>query len=283
MDCKSQRKNNKRQTFRSAQSLLFSTRDHKKKTRKLLRFTENAKTSPKNPNINFQIVRSVLIVLNLLSVFCRMVMTLCYDAISRNVNGLGYSPFVVFTITSGTILPACLFILTIQDRVGRKALASGSLLISGIFTACSGIVQVFIETPHPTLIVVLAIIARLAVTVAYNSGAQYAVELIPTVVRGQGVSVIHVMGYAASFFSPQILYLANFWKPSPEVILGVLLVLGAVACLFLPETLNRTLPVTLQEGEEFGEDERIFEFACCRASTESTTELTGNEIYSNYM
>ncbi|XP_044256798.1 organic cation transporter protein-like isoform X1 [Tribolium madens] len=219
----------------------------------------------------------------LILIFKSMVMTLCYDAISRNVNGLGYSPFLVFTITSATILPACLFILAIQDRVGRKALASGSLLMSGIFTACSGIVQVFIETPHPTLIVILAIIARLAVTVAYNSGAQYAVELIPTVVRGQGVSVIHVTGYAASFFSPQILYLAHFWKPSPEVILGVLLVLGAVACLFLPETLNRTLPVTLQDGEEFGEDENIFDFACCRAPSESTTELTRDQINTNYM
>lgn len=102
-------------------------------------------------------------------------------------------------------------------------------------------------------------------------------ELIPTVVRGQGVSAIHVAGYAASFFSPQILYLANIWKPYPEVILGVLLILGATACLFLPETLNRTLPVTLKDGEEFGEDEGIFEFACCRAPTESMTALNPSQ------
>lgn len=34
----------------------------------------------------------------------------------------------------------------------------------------------------------LAIIGRFGVTVAYNSGAQYATELIPTCVRGQGVA-----------------------------------------------------------------------------------------------
>lgn len=108
---------------------------------------------------------------------------------------------------------------------------------------------------------------------AYNSGAQYAVELVPTVVRGQGVSVIHVVGYAATFFGPQILYLSNFWKPCPELVLGVLLGAGAFACLFLPETLNRTLPVTLKDGEEFGEDEGIFDFACCTNVTESTMNL----------
>ncbi|CAH1153783.1 unnamed protein product [Phaedon cochleariae] len=209
----------------------------------------------------------------LILIFKSMVMTLCYDAISRDVNGLGYSPFVVFSITSLTILPACLFILAVQDKAGRKALASSSLLLSGIFSATSGVLKALAEDPDPRTIVVLAVIARLGINVAYNSGAQYAVELIPTAVRGQGVAAIHVTGYAASFFSPQILYLASYWAPGPSVILGGLLVLGALACLFLPETLNRALPVTLEDGEEFGEGEGVFDFACCRASSESTVAL----------
>lgn len=204
-------------------------------------------------------------------------MTLCYDAISRNINGLKYSPFIVFTMTSSTILPACLFITAIQDKIGRKALASSSLLLSGIFTAGSAIIQSAMINPQPIAVLTLAVIARLGINVAYNSGAQYAVELIPTCVRGQGVSAIHVAGYAASFFSPQILFLSQFWKPFPEVILGILLITGAIACLFLPETLNKTLPVTLIDGEEFGEEEGIFEFACCKVSTESTTALHVND------
>lgn len=205
-----------------------------------------------------------------------MVMTLCYDAISRNINGLEYSPFVIFSITSLTIFPACLLILVVQDRIGRKALASGSLLLSGIFTIFSGLIQATIMTNafSPIVIITLAVIARFGINVAYNSGHQYAVELIPTVVRGQGVSAIHVAGYAASFFSPQILYMATVWKPSPEIILGVLLICGAIACLYLPETLNRTLPISLQDGEEFGENEKAFQFiGCCRAPSESMTAL----------
>lgn len=207
-----------------------------------------------------------------------MVMTLCYDAISRNINGLKYSPFIVFTITSSTILPACLFITAIQDKIGRKALASSALLLTGLFTAGSAITQSIMINPQPLAIILLTVIARLGINIAYNSGAQYAVELIPTCVRGQGVSAIHVAGYAASFFSPQILFLSTIWKPFPEVILGVLLIAGAIACLFLPETLNKTLPVTLKDGEEFGEEEGVFEFACFKASTESTTALHVNDV-----
>lgn len=55
----------------------------------------------------------------------------------------------------------------------------------------------------------LAIIGRFGVTVAYNSAAQYATELIPTCVRGQGVAAVHVAGYALTFFSSYILYLVN--------------------------------------------------------------------------
>lgn len=85
-------------------------------------------------------------------------------------------------------------------------------------------------------------------------------------------------GYAATFFSSHILYLGEFNRALPELILGFLSILGAVTCLFLPETLNRTLPVTLDDGEQFGENERICDFACClRAqATSSTLQLVNS-------
>ncbi|ERL86156.1 hypothetical protein D910_03569 [Dendroctonus ponderosae] len=190
-------------------------------------------------------------------IYKSMVLTLCYDAISKNINSTGMSPFIVFTISSATILPACLFILAVQDKVGRKALASGSLVVSGFLSVCAGIYLAFVENPEP--------------------GHQYAVELLPTVVRGQAVAVVHVVGFGATFFSTQILYLAEFWRPSPEIILGLLMISGAVACLFLPETLNQVLPVTLQDGEAFGEHEKTWQFALCGGgNSESTTILHRN-------
>lgn len=150
-----------------------------------------------------------------------MVLTLCYDAISKNINGTGLSPFLVFTITSSTILPACLFILMVQDKVGRKALASGSLAVSGIISTCAGVYIIFTSNPEPVVLLVLSIMARLGINIAYNSGHQYAVELLPTVVRGQGVAVVHVVGYGAAFFSSNILYLAEIWRPAPEIVIGL--------------------------------------------------------------
>lgn len=172
--------------------------------------------------------------------FKSMVITLCYDAISKNVEGLGISPFVLFTLSSAMILPACLVLLLLQDQIGRKAMASFSLLISGIFTAATGIAIVYQkEYKNPILLASLTMLGRFGVTVAYNSGAQYAAELIPTCVRAQGIAAAHVAGYALTFFSSYILYTATFFPAMPPLILGGLSTMGAFLCLFLPETLNR--------------------------------------------
>ncbi|XP_017779708.1 PREDICTED: organic cation transporter protein-like [Nicrophorus vespilloides] len=235
--------------------------------------TENIKEGAKNESFFGLLKTPKLRRKTIILIFKSMVLNLCYDAIARNVNGLGLSPFIIFSATSVTILPGCLVILLLQDRIGRKALASSSLFLGGIIISIAGIILASFDSPSLTLI--LTVIARLNVVVAYNSGSQYAFELIPTVVRAQGVSVVHVAGFAATFFSPQILYLSTFWKPLPEIVLGILLLMCAVLCLFLPETFNKTLPVTLQDGENFGENEDMFKYCCCfkKDITESTIVL----------
>ncbi|XP_058979338.1 organic cation transporter protein isoform X2 [Musca domestica] len=218
--------------------------------------------------------------------FKSMVITLCYDAVSRNVQGLGISPFVMFSLSATTILPACLLLIALQDRIGRKAMASMSLLLSGIFISSTGaLLFQSVETAgdqNVTLVVILSVIGRFGVTVAYNSGAQYATELIPTCVRGQGVAAVHVMGYAFTFFSSYILHTRQFFSPLPEIILGSISLVGAGLCLLLPETLNRTLPTTLKDGENFGKNDRWFIFSFMEKRTQSVDTLAPSVSSSNH-
>ncbi|XP_055379248.1 organic cation transporter protein-like [Condylostylus longicornis] len=195
--------------------------------------------------------------------FKSMVITLCYDAVSRNIEGMGISPFTMFSLSSLSVLPASVILIFLQDRIGRKGMAASSLLVGGIFTAIAGVTIAYQKKNHNVpLLVTLQIISRFGVAISYESGAQYATELIPTCVRGQGVAAVHVAGFAASALSPYILYLGTYFKALPSIILGVLFFLGAFVCLLLPETLHRTLPKTVEEGEEFGKGERMFDFPC---------------------
>lgn len=60
------------------------------------------------------------------------------------------------------------------------------------------------------LTVTMAIFARFGVNIAANIGFQYAAEMLPTVVRAQGVSLIHIIGYFAHIIGPYVIYLVKY-------------------------------------------------------------------------
>lgn len=87
-------------------------------------------------------------------------------------------------------------------------------------------------------------------------------------------SLVNFQNYFEYFFFYSFAK-GHLFKPLPSLILGLLSLMGAALCLFLPETLNRTLPSSLEDGERFGEGEKFYHFACCdkQQVTESTTIL----------
>lgn len=103
---------------------------------------------------------------------------------------------------------------------------------------------------------------RFCVNISYNIGMQYAAEILPTVVRAQGVAFIHIMGYVASIVAPFVVYLNVISPELPLLTLGVFGIIGGGLCLFLPETLGHELPQTLRDGEEFGRDQKMWDFPC---------------------
>ena len=52
------------------------------------------------------------------------------------------------------------------------------------------------------------------------------------------------------------------YQPLPLLILGTLGIIGGLLCLFLPETVDKLLPQSLQDGENFGKDQKFWEFPC---------------------
>lgn len=61
-----------------------------------------------------------------------------------------------------------------------------------------------------------------------------------------------------------IAFQANISVDLPLLILGVLGIVGGILALFLPETLDQELPQTLQDGENFGMGQKIWDFPCVK-------------------
>ncbi|XP_075161063.1 organic cation transporter protein-like [Haematobia irritans] len=196
-----------------------------------------------------------------------MAISLVFDGHVRNVGSLGLDLFLTFTIACFTEFPADTLLTLTLDRFGRRWLACGSMVLSGLFSLIATVAPVGIYSAS------FAIMGRFFVNVSYNIGLQYAAEILPTVVRAQGVAFIHIMGYVAQIIAPFVVYLTYISPMLPLIILGILGIAGGLLSLLLPETLDHDLPQTLNDGEEFGRGQSIWDFPCLAKKIDDLSDL----------
>lgn len=194
--------------------------------------------------------------ITILLIIIYMSISLLFDGYVRNIDSIGLSPFLGFSLGAATELPASSLVTLVLDRWGRRWLGFGTMFLSGM---CS-IIASFIPTGLATTIVI--ILGRFFVNFSFNIGMQYAAELLPTIVRGQGVSFIHITGYIATIMSPIIVHLGVISPILPLWILGACGICGGALILLLPETLGEQLPQTLDDGEQFGLNQKMWHFPC---------------------
>nr|CAD7429750.1 unnamed protein product [Timema monikensis] len=268
----------------------------------------------------------------LLIVICftidKMTISLCYDGHVRNVDNIGLNVFLTFTVGSATEFPAAIIPIFLLDRWGRRWMTFSSMILGGVFCFIAAFVPLGYNVQRMPA-ATLAMFGRLSINVAYNIGLQYAAELLPTVVRGQGVMLVHLMGHVASIAAPYVVYLikctricmegeyktilgkkslgtpvqdSNLANPIigslvqhessaldqaatearflavvnpliPFMVLGVVGIIGGFLSLLLPETLDKLLPQTIEDGEDFGKDQKMLDFPCCGKPMKTVTPI----------
>ncbi|XP_015511708.1 carcinine transporter-like [Neodiprion pinetum] len=191
-----------------------------------------------------------------------LAMIIVFDGHVWNMKLLDPNVFMSFSLAALTELPAAIILAILLDRWGRRWMSFLSLAMCGIFSFIA------VATPAGGPTVIMAIFARLGVNIAANIGFQYAAEMLPTVVRAQGVSLIHIIGYFAHIIGPYIVYLADVAPQLPLVVLGLLSMSTAFLTLFLPETLDQDLPESLQEGNDFGKEQSFWWIPCISRTPE---------------
>ncbi|KAH8296304.1 hypothetical protein KR054_004333, partial [Drosophila jambulina] len=194
----------------------------------------------------------------LLMIAIWMAMSLVYDGHVRAASVLdSRNVFVFFTIACATELPGNLVVILTLDRFGRRWCSFAFTMLSGICSLAGARMENAIHMRN------LALAGRFFANMCYNVGLQWAAEILPTVVRAQGVSFIHTMGFVAMMMSPPVVYLSQVSFSLMLIILGALGILAGVLALFLPETLNHELPKTLSDGNVFGKNQRMWHTPCC--------------------
>ncbi|PZC70816.1 hypothetical protein B5X24_HaOG214833 [Helicoverpa armigera] len=154
---------------------------------------------------------------SILLVLIWMSIAMVFDGHVRNVGSLGLDMFKTFTVATFTEFPADILLILTLDVIGRRWLAFGTMVISGIFS-------------------LLATTATIGIASASLAIATIAREI-------------------------------------PLLILGALGIFGGSLCLFLPESMGKEMPQTIQDGEEYGLDQKFWDFPCCnRKKNKKVTE-----------
>ncbi|XP_066254566.1 organic cation transporter protein-like [Euwallacea similis] len=171
-----------------------------------------------------------------------------YYGLSWNTNNLGGNPYLNFVISGAVETPANIFTLLTLNRWGRKKILCGSMMVAGAALLATTVAPANANW----LTVLLAMIGKISITVSYGTVYIFSAEQFPTVVRNAGLGASSTFARLGSIVAPYINMMARIWQPFPLLVFGSLALSGGVLSLLLPETLNKKLPETLEEGENFG-------------------------------
>ncbi|ESO88972.1 hypothetical protein LOTGIDRAFT_106739 [Lottia gigantea] len=198
----------------------------------------------------------ILLSRTLVLYFIWAVCSLTFYGLSLNAGSLSGSVHLNFFLLSVIEIPAYIICIVLLDRIGRRFLQCGSLLLSGTCLLLSVFTVLYTDKSLEWITTLLAVIGKMGVTAAFAIIWIYTTELYPTVLRNSGVGSSNLMARIAGAISPYIANLQTFLdgdigKVAPLIIFGLASVLAGLLMLFLPETKGKRLPETVEDAEQF--------------------------------
>ncbi|KAI5630838.1 sugar transporter domain-containing protein [Phthorimaea operculella] len=199
---------------------------------------------------------------------CWFANSVVYYGLSLNTGKLNGNPYFLIFLMGVVELPSYVIIVYCLDRVGHRALISAMMLLGGI--AC----LVVVALPHgSTAATAVVMVGKLFISGSYSIIYKYSAELFPTVVRSSGVGLGSMCASVSGALTPLISLLDTLNPKIPTILFAFMALLSGFSTFFLPETLGRELPQSLEDGERFGVGDTCFTNCTGRRMSVSSAEI----------
>ncbi|XP_055082616.1 solute carrier family 22 member 4 [Periophthalmus magnuspinnatus] len=181
--------------------------------------------------------------LTLMCLVLWMAINIGYFGLSLNTSNLSGDPFMNCFLSATSELPAYFVSTWLLKKCPRRPLLSVFLLIGG------GVLLLIQVIPESLQSVALALemTGKFGFTMAFGIVYIYTAELYPTVIRNVGMGLCSSAARVGSITAPYVIYLGTYNRILPYVVMGTLTMASSVVNLFLPETLNKDLPETMDQ------------------------------------
>lgn len=157
--------------------------------------------------------------------------------------------YMSFIIVAMAEIPGVLLTFIILDRLGRRFTVGGTLFTCGI----SIVISSFLPKDQWIWQLALFVIAKASLATTCLSLYIYTSELWPTTVRNITMNICSMIGRSGSVLASLTVLLIDDFPYLPSLLYGVTATSAAILVyLFLPETLNKKLPDTIDEAIAIG-------------------------------
>ncbi|XP_050402198.1 organic cation transporter protein isoform X1 [Patella vulgata] len=166
-----------------------------------------------------------------------------YYGLNFNTKNLSGNRYLNVFISGLVEIPALIFVVLINNKIGRRKTIAILMLIAGTFCVSILIVDVLGKLEEwPALTLTLAMIGKSGIAGGWAAVQVFSAETFPTVVRNLGIGACSTFARIGGIVAPQLVYLGNVWKPIPFTIFGIIAILCGVLMIFMVETVGQPLP-----------------------------------------
>ncbi|KAK7476393.1 hypothetical protein BaRGS_00032393, partial [Batillaria attramentaria] len=197
------------------------------------------------------LIRTIILCLNWL--VCSMV----FYGLSLNSGNLGGSVHVNFQLMAIVEILAYTMCVLLLNRMGRKVVHIACMLLGGGACLSTIFSVLYAGSAKMWLNITLALAGKFGAAAAFAIIYVYSAELFPTLLRNSLMGVTCLFARLGGMISPYIADLNNlvegrFGQALPLLVFGSATVAAGLLCVFLPETLHKHLPETLEDAKMFG-------------------------------
>ncbi|XP_050391448.1 organic cation transporter protein [Patella vulgata] len=184
------------------------------------------------------------------------VVSMVYYGLGLNVSNLSGDSYLNFTIANIAETVSYALCILLLDRLGRKVLHCSAMLLGGIACLATMFPVIYGDKSHEWLTTTLSMIGKLGASGAFAIIYVFAGELFPTILRNSALGASSTCARVGGMISPYIadlgLLVGGELKTAlPLIVFGSASVAAGLLSLFLPETLNRKLPDTIDDAKQF--------------------------------
>ncbi|CAH0399854.1 unnamed protein product [Chilo suppressalis] len=169
----------------------------------------------------------------------------CFYGITLYLSHLTGDVYINVLASGSVCLAACIIIIPVTKFMNRKTVAILTNVITSICLLSLAVV------PEGKASQVLGIIGVLFNYMNFVILYLYCSEMFPTVVRNAAIGLSSMMARIGSMIAPFVAGFRPYGQWCAPVAFGILPLISAILCIFLPETKNCELMMNMEEGEAF--------------------------------